>query len=221
MIQETDRQDLKSPAKDDTNPFGHIAYKPKKKIKRWAIGLAIATISVLGLILIFISFSPDPQANVLPANSSKNLDQPLLSLSSKDRLAKQQRINEITARETVDRQDKEKASARLNSLYYIIGSYTDLQERKILIGAFLKTTRLGEIAPGQFRSAIDLRTQQRIRFSAASLHMERISGLAIFPRELNAGWDYGVNLGPLGRWAEVTILKKEVFHGRHMVIAAN
>jgi len=34
MIQETDRQDLKSPAKDDTNPFGHIAYKPKKKIKR-------------------------------------------------------------------------------------------------------------------------------------------------------------------------------------------
>jgi len=66
-----------------------------------------------------------------------------------------------------------------------------------------------------------LRTQQRIRFSAASLHMERISGLAIFPRELNAGWDYGVNLGPLGRWAEVTILKKEVFHGRHMVIAAN
>jgi len=50
-------------------------------------------ISVFGLILIFISFSPDPQANVLPANSSKNLDQPLLSLSSKDLLAKQQQIN--------------------------------------------------------------------------------------------------------------------------------
>jgi len=124
----------------------------------------------------------------------------------------------LTPREAA-RQEKETALLRLHSLFYIIGSTDDLQNRKILIGGFLKSTRMGEIASGQFRLSIDLRSQQRIRASASALQMKKISRLTIYPREFNAGRDYMVRLAPLGNWAQVTILKKEVFRGRRIVIA--
>lgn len=78
---------------------------------------------------------------------------------------------------------------------------------------------MGETPAGQFRMSIDLRSQRRIRVSAAVLHLKKISGLAIFPREFNAGRDYKVRLDPLGNWVQVAILKKEVFRGHRIVIA--
>ena len=116
-------------------------------------------------------------------------------------------------------QEKERAMTRLNSIFYIVGSNADLKERKILSGGFLKSTRMGEIAPGQFQLAIDLRNQQHLRISAAALQMKKISRLEIFPRVYSSGRDYTVRLDPRGRWAQIIILKKEIFRGRRIVIA--
>ena len=80
----------------------------------------------------------------------------------------------LTPAETA-RQAKETALVRLNSLFYINGSVADLHERKILVGGFLKSTRLGEISPGQFRLSIDLRSQQHIRIQAAALQLKRVA----------------------------------------------
>lgn len=117
-------------------------------------------------------------------------------------------------------QEKEKALIRLNSVFYITGSTADLQTRKILTGGFLKSTRLGEIAPGQFQLAIDLRSQQRLLVRAAALQMKSISRLEIFPREFSSDRDYAVTLGPKGRWAKVTFVNANAFRGRRIVIAA-
>ena len=124
----------------------------------------------------------------------------------------------LTPAET-SRQAKETALTRLNSLFYIVGSADDLQERKILAGGFLKSTRLAEIPPGQFRLSIDLRSQQHIRVHAAALRLKKVSALTIFPREFNSGKDYAVRVGPGGRWLQVTILKRRVFRGRRVVLA--
>ncbi|TFG79351.1 MAG: hypothetical protein E4H23_06155 [Chrysiogenales bacterium] len=124
----------------------------------------------------------------------------------------------LTPAETA-RQAKETALVRLNSLFYISGSVTGLHERKTLISGFLKSTRLAEISPGQFRLSIDLRSQQHIRVQAAALQLKKVSALTIFPREFNAGKDYAVRLGPRGNWIQVTILKKRIFRGRRIVIA--
>lgn len=368
MTQEPKHQDFKNPAKDDTNPFGHAAYRQKNKLLRWALVLAMATIAVLGLILLYRSFFSERGPDVPRTNATKKPNLPRPSPLLKDCLAIQQRINEITSGETVARQEKkmlrellgqlqEKSSiaandwdlhgltdgqmnilrqkarsgdavasaflaqldkyivlkkridrleiplgiprlvgsgdthfqiaydfltalsgkndaeirrilqkaplqepllpgfkiwnfwledefctfvtqgtaaltpeestlqkneieqARLNSVFYIIGSYHNLQERKILKGGFLKSIRLGEIAPGQFRLAIDLRSQQHILVSAAALQMKKISRLEIFPRRFNFAKDYEIRFGPKGRWAQITILKKEIFLGRYIVIA--
>jgi|GEM_PF-2016446 len=124
----------------------------------------------------------------------------------------------LTPAETAH-QAKETALVRLNSLFYISGSVAGLHERKTLISGFLKSTRLAEISPGQFRLSIDLRSQQHIRIHAAALQLKKVSALTIFPREFNAGKDYAVRLGPRGNWIQVTILKKRIFRGRRIVIA--
>lgn len=354
--------------KDDTNPFGRSAPKPKNKFRRWVIWLAIATIVILCLILIYRSISANGESSVPPANIAKKVTPPRLSPQITNRLEAQLRINEITAVERIARQDKkrlvellgqlpgkrpsgtrdwdvsnltdkqmnflrqkarsrsktgisfleqlgkykalrsrvselekklgsfelvasgdthfqiaynflinkanktdagarlilqdtplqeplfpgfkvwnfwladgfctfvtqgtapltpeeaafqekEKALARLNSVSYIVGSYPNLQERKILIGGFLKNTRLGEIAPEQFRLAIDLRSQKHIHISAAVLQIPKMSRLEIFPREFTVGKDYAVNFGQNGRWAQIAILDNNAFRGRRVVIA--
>ncbi|MFH2107801.1 MAG: hypothetical protein ABII93_03950 [Chrysiogenia bacterium] len=124
----------------------------------------------------------------------------------------------LTPAETA-RQAKETALVRLNSLFYISGSIAGLHERKILVGGFLKSTRLAEISPAQFRLSIDLRSQQHIRVHAAALQLKKVSTLTIFPREFNAGKDYAVRLAPGKKWIQVTILKKRIFRGRRIVIA--
>lgn len=368
MTQENDRPDLKSPAKDDTNPFGRLAYIPKSKFRRRAIVLAMAVVAGIGMILIFRASSPDHKPVHFPAKASKKSNPPRPIPRINDRLTVQLQVDEIAATETVARQDKkqlvellgqmmekngldardwdfsnftvgqinllqqkaasgdatasgflvqlgkyrslknriralethlgnpelvasgdthfqiasdfliaragktaaearqilqdiqfqepllpgfkvwnfwladgfctfvtqgtalltpeeaalqknEMALNRLNSVFYIIGSYDDLQERKILIGGFLKSTRLGEIDPGQFPQAIDLRSQQLLHVSAAALQLKKISRLEIFPREFSSGRDYAVNFEPNGRWAQIAILNKDAFRGRRIVIA--
>jgi hypothetical protein len=354
--------------KDDTNPFGRSAYKPKKRFRRRAIWLAIVTIVILGLIIIYRSFSAAKETSVQPANTTKKLTPSRLSPKIASRLEAQLRVNEITGMEKIARQDKkqlvellgqlpkksaidtrdwdlsdlsdkqmsllqqkarsgnktassfldqlgkyrtlknsirgfeknlgipelvtsgdthfqiaynflitqagktdaqarlilqnipfqeplfpgfkvwnfwladgfctfvtqgtapltpeeaalqekEKALARLNSVSCIIGSYVDLKARKILVGGFLKSTRLGEIAPDQFRIAFDLRSQKYIHISAAALQIKKISQLEIFPREFTVGKDYAVNFGQTGRWAQITILNSNAFRDRRVVIA--
>jgi hypothetical protein len=116
-------------------------------------------------------------------------------------------------------QEKEKALARLNSVYYISGSYPELKERKLLIGGFLKSTRIGEIAPEEYRDAIDLRSQKHIDINAAALPIKKISRLEIFPREFTADKDYAVKFAANGRRAKIIILNSNVFRGRRIVIA--
>jgi len=117
------------------------------------------------------------------------------------------------------RQEKEQAVTRLNSLFLIIGSLNDLQARGILTGGFLKSTRLGNIDPEQFHFAIDLRNQRSLRVRSATLKLKKISNLVFFPREFTPGKDYAIKFGPNGRWVQITIFNNIAFRGRRIVIA--
>jgi hypothetical protein len=115
--------------------------------------------------------------------------------------------------------EKEIELTRLNSLFYILGAYGELKDQNILTGSLFKSTRMGEIAPERFLLSIDLRNQQYIQLNALALHMKRISKVDVFPHEFKADRDYTIWLGPQGRWAQFTVLKKEIFRGRRIVIA--
>jgi hypothetical protein len=117
------------------------------------------------------------------------------------------------------RQEKDNALTSLNSLFLIIGTLEDLQSRQILVGGFLRSTRIGEIPVSAFRQTIDLRSQREIRIQGAYLKLKKIIRVALFPKEFSPGSDYDLRLNPRGRWAVVTILKADVFRGRRVVIA--
>jgi len=117
------------------------------------------------------------------------------------------------------RQEKEQAVAGLNSIFLIIGTLEDLQAKQILIGGFLKSTRLGEIPAAAFRQTMDLRNQRDIRIQARELKLRKIVRVALFPKEFIPDIDYGLQISPQGRWAKVTIRKTNVFRGRRIVIA--
>lgn len=106
MTQGSNQHNLASPAKDDTNPCGLSAYRKKSKFRRWLIGLALAAIVVLGLMLIYRSFSKEQKPGGEPAIAIRKPNQPLPSAQITDRLTAQLQVNEITAMETVARKEK-------------------------------------------------------------------------------------------------------------------
>jgi hypothetical protein len=128
---------------------------------------------------------------------------------------------EEATRQALDkqRQEKNQALASLNSLLLIIGTFKDLQARQILIGGFLKSTRVGEIPVSAFRHTLDLRNQREIRIQSTNLHLNKIVRIAVFPGEFRLGIDYSLRISPRGRWALVIIRKVDVFRGRRVIIA--
>ena len=106
MTQENAEPDLQT-AKDDTNPFGRTAYKPRMKFHRWAIILAAATIVLMALILIFRSPSTEQKTGMTSARPTKKANATIASPVFKSRLAAQLQVNEIIAMETVARRDKQ------------------------------------------------------------------------------------------------------------------
>jgi hypothetical protein len=117
------------------------------------------------------------------------------------------------------RQEKEQALASLNSLFLIIGTLEDLQSRQILIGGFLRSTRMGEVPVSAFRQTVDLRNQRAIRIQGADFKLKKIVRVAVFPREFRSGSDYNLRISPQGSWALFSILKADAFRGRYMVIS--
>ena len=105
MTQENAEPDLQT-AKDDTNPFGRTAYKPRMKFHRWAIILAAATIVLMALILIFRSPSTEQKTGMTSARPTKKANAAIASPVFKSRLAAQLQVNEIIAMETVARRIK-------------------------------------------------------------------------------------------------------------------
>jgi hypothetical protein len=111
------------------------------------------------------------------------------------------------------------ALSSLNSMFLIVGTLKDLQVQQILIGGFLKSTRIGEIPAAAFRQTLDLRSQRDIRIQAADLKLNKIVRVAVFPKEFLLGTDYNLRISPQGSWALVTIRKTDSFRKRYVVIA--
>lgn len=128
---------------------------------------------------------------------------------------------EETTRQALEKKrlEKDKALASLNSLFLIIGTLKDLQSRQILIGGFLRSTRMGEIPASAFQQTVDLRNQREIRIQGADLKLKKIVRVAVFPKEFRPGIDFALRINPKGRWAVITIRKTDVFRGRRVVIA--
>src|SRR4030042_1772873 len=99
MTHESDSRDLKT-AKDDTNPFGRAANRRSLKFRHWTMGIAMATILLLGLILIFRPAFPGRATAMKPVVAPKSINLKKSPAPFKDRLAAQLQVNEVIAMET-------------------------------------------------------------------------------------------------------------------------
>lgn len=108
-----------------------------------------------------------------------------------------------------------------NSLFYTLGLRKHLVKKGIIKGGFLKRTALNEWLPSDSQQAIDLRSSQQIRMSAAGLKAKKIKRVVLYPRHFKQGIDYRVTIPEEGDKAVITILKTEKLKNEHVVISVD
>ncbi|UCH98324.1 MAG: hypothetical protein JSV88_16185 [Candidatus Aminicenantes bacterium] len=62
---------------------------------------------------------------------------------------------------------------QVNSLFYLLDSQRNLKKKGILKGGFLKSTKLRDVSPEYFTTAVDLRFRDQIVFSASELGIRK------------------------------------------------
>ncbi len=115
--------------------------------------------------------------------------------------------------------EKKQTLDRMHALYLLVGSFKDLQQRRILQGGFLRSLRLGQVDPGEFSLVLDLGRQRIITIRAASLQLEEISRVELFPREFSLDRDYALQFDAEKKQVRLDFFNTEVFRGRRVVVA--
>jgi hypothetical protein len=107
----------------------------------------------------------------------------------------------------------------VNSLHFLLDLKSNLLDKGIIKGGFLRPTRLREVSPELFNQAVDLRRQDRIEISAAQFSLLRLRKIALYPRFYKRGIDYKVKITEDKKNATLTVLAIEKFKNERAVIS--
>ena len=114
----------------------------------------------------------------------------------------------------------ETQKAKLNSLHFVVGKRKDLENKGIIVVPVFAKDRAGaNWADNVFTEAIDLRTQQTITLSAASLGLKQIGRISVVPGSLVKGKHYQVSVSPDKATATIQLLTLERFKNEKVVFA--
>ena len=108
---------------------------------------------------------------------------------------------------------------QINSLYFLIDSKKNLVDQGILKQGFLKSAKLSDISPDDFKRSIDLRETTEIRIGAADFDLKRIKRINLYPRYLIEGKDYKIEISDDKQEARFSILNKEKLKNERVVIS--
>lgn len=123
-------------------------------------------------------------------------------------------MNEMASR-------NESLALTLYSLHYTVGTFKDLSQQgvihKRMFGKW-QTENLNKISNP---SAIDLRSDNRITFTASSLGLSRISQIVVFPRNYDVDSDYRLMISEDKQSATIVLQRPEKFRLAHIAVAVD
>lgn len=118
-------------------------------------------------------------------------------------------------------QKNETLAKQLNSVYYVVGTFKDLAKQGVIKKPTLGKWQSADMDKIQNPSALDLRADTRISFTAASIGLGRIGTVLLFPRSYDEGADFKVTVSEDKQTVTIDLLKREKFQLAKLAIAVD
>jgi hypothetical protein len=108
---------------------------------------------------------------------------------------------------------------QINTVYYTIGTFKDLEKQKILRKPTFGKWETNDLDKAQNPAALDLRADNRITVTAAAVGLGRLAKVQIFPRSFNPEGDYKVTISDDKQTATIVLQKPEKFQLARLIVA--
>ena len=109
----------------------------------------------------------------------------------------------------------------LNTIHYTVGTFKDLSKQGIIHKRTFGKWETDDLEKIQNPTALDLRSDDRITFTAASVGLKRISQIKVFPRSYDNNSDYKIMISDDKQSATIILEKPEKFRLAHVAIAVD
>ena len=133
-------------------------------------------------------------------------------------LLNQEKQSMLTKMSSLNDQNQEMQTA-LNSVYYAMDLRKNLNEKGIIKGGFLRSTKLQKVDTTLFDRSLDLRGDARITVSAAAFQLGKIKDITIYPSYFKAETDFKIEIDEAGQNATITLLDAKKFMSEKIAIA--
>lgn len=133
-------------------------------------------------------------------------------------LLNQEKQSMLTKMSSLNDQNLEMQTA-LNSVYYAMDLRKNLNEKGIIKGGFLRSTKLQKVDTALFDRSLDLRGDAKIAVTAAAFQLGKIKDITLYPGYFKAGTDFKIEIDEAGQTATITLLDTKKFMSEKIAIA--
>ncbi len=133
-------------------------------------------------------------------------------------LLSQEKETMIAKMADLDKQNQD-LQTNLSSLYYLADLKRNLEEKGVLKGGFLKSTKLQSVSPELFTRSLDLRSSTKLVLSAPELTLTRIKRVTVYPTFLVEGTDYSITYDEERQNATIDFLDSKKFQNERVVLS--
>ncbi len=107
----------------------------------------------------------------------------------------------------------------LNSVYFALDLRKNLNEKGIIKGGFLRSTKLQKVDTTLFDKSLDLRGDPKIAVAAAAFQLNKIKDITIYPSYFKPDTDYKIEFDETRQNATITLLDAKKFMSEKIAIA--
>ncbi|HEX7503319.1 MAG TPA: hypothetical protein VF451_07840, partial [Acidobacteriota bacterium] len=107
----------------------------------------------------------------------------------------------------------------LNSVYFALNLRKNLNEKGIIKGGFLRSTKLQKVDTTLFDKSLDLRGDPKITVAAAAFQLGKIKDITIYPSYFKPDTDYKIEFDETRQNATITLLNVKKFMSEKIAIA--
>jgi type II secretory pathway component PulM len=133
-------------------------------------------------------------------------------------LLNQEKQNMLTRMSDLNDQNQEMQTA-LNSVFFALDLKKNLNEKGIIKGGFLRSTKLQKVDITLFDQSLDLRGEPRINVAASAFQLAKIRDITIYPSYFKLNTDYKIEFDETSQNATITLLDVKKFMSEKIAIA--
>jgi type II secretory pathway component PulM len=130
----------------------------------------------------------------------------------------QEKQNMLVKMSDLNDQNQEMQTA-LNSVYFALDLRKNLNEKGIIKGGFLRSTKLQKVDVTLFDKSLDLRGNPKIVVAAGTFQLGKIKDITIYPSYFKLDTDYKIEFDETRQNATVTLLDVKKFMSEKIAIA--